>query len=201
VYQFGKEKDSGHSSSRFDSEIGVGTILRDGLLGIDIALKPVDFFYGFRVYKKYKTELFVGPNVEASYRIQLYPNLQMGHPLWLTSYSLAPQLIVNHTISEKRFLRFTTSSSVLALTSRRQKIDSHFFSLKFTDIVSDLHSNMQLGSFNQFNDTKLSIELFTKGEERNWAIGYVMNVLAYTEMPSFHNATHSLTFKRYNKWK
>ena len=199
-YEFGKETVSNHFKV-FNSEIGVGSILNDGLLGFDVTLKPVDYFHGFRMYEKHKTELFLGPNLNVSYRGQLFPNLQMGHLLWMTAYSLAPQIIVNRTISGERILRFTTSSSILALTSRPQKIDDHFFSLMLTDIVSDLHSNMQLGSYNMFHDTKFTIELFTKGTKNSWSIGYALNVLAYTQSPSFDNATHSLIIKRFNKWK
>jgi hypothetical protein len=201
VYQFGIEKATDDAFNGFNTEIGVGVIFRDGLLGIDIGLKPIDFLYALCIYSKNKTKLFLGPKIEASFRGQLYPDLQMGHLLWLTSYSLGPQMIVNHTISEKKYLRFTASSSLLVLTSRRQKIDDHFFSLKFTDIVADLRSKMQFGSFNSFNDTKLTLELIAKGAKRQWAIGYALSILGYTDTPSFQNATHSLTFKRFNKWK
>jgi hypothetical protein len=194
-YQYGIKKQKEKRLTDFHTELEIGTVFRQGLLGVNLHFKPVAYSYGVRINRTERTKVYAGAKVDWDYRFQIYPDLMMGHPLWMTSLILSPIIIVNHQISDDNSITFSISNSILGLTSRPEEIEPYFFSLRFKDVVSDLHSNIKFGSISNINDTKINLDYNLYRTKRCYSFGYEINYLNYGSNPFFKGLTHSIVFK------
>ena len=194
-YQFGINRQKEKRLTDFHCELEIGTVFRQGLLGAYLHFKPLAYSYMVKISRMERTKVYAGAKVDWDYRYQLYPDLQMGNSLWMTSLILSPIIVINHQISDKNSFTFSISNSILGLSSRPKEIEPHYFSLRFTDIVSDLHSNIQFGSISQINDFKINIDYNLCRTKRCYSFGYELDYLRYGSNPSFKNLTHSIAFK------
>ena len=194
-YRFGINKNKEKQLTDYHTEIEIGAVFRQGLLGTNLHFKPIAYSYGVQISRTERTKVYAGAKVDWDYRFQLYPDLQMGHSLWMTSLMMSPVIIVNHQISDNKSITFLISNSILGLTSRPKEIEPYYFSLRFTDIVSDLHSNIQFVSLSQINDTKVNLDFNFGSTKRCYSLGYAINYLNYSSNPFFNSLTHCIVFK------
>lgn len=194
-YLFGIKRHKEKRLIDIHAELEIGTVYRQGLLGANLHFKPVAYSYGVQINRSERTKVYAGAKVDWDYRFQLYPDLKMGHSLWMTSLMLSPIIVINHQISDNNSMTFSISNSILGFTSRTKAIEPYYFSLRFTDIVSDLHSNIQFGSMSHINDTKINLDYNIFGANRCYSFGYEMNYLNYSSNPFFKSLTHSIVFK------
>jgi len=194
-YQFGINNLKEKQLTDFHTELEIGTVFRQGLLGANLHFKPVAYSYGVKIIRTEYTKMYAGAKVDWDYRFQLYPDLQMGHSLWMSSLMLSPIIVINHQISDNNSMTFSISNSILGFTSRTKAIKPYYFSLRFTDIISDLHSNIQFGSISQINDTKINLDYNLFSAKRCYSFGYAINYLNYSSNPFFKSLTHSIAFK------
>jgi len=178
-----------------DMTLEIGIVFRQGLLGANLHFKPLVYSYGVQIYRTEHIKVYAGAKVDWDYRYQLYPDLQMGHSLWMTSLILSPIITINHQVSDNNSITFSISNSILGLTSRPKEIEPYYFSLRFTDIVSDVHSNIQFGSISQINDFKINFDYNLCRTKRCCSFGYEINFLNYSSNPFFKSLTHSIAFK------
>jgi len=194
-YQFGINRQKEKRLTDFHTELEVGTVLRQGLMGANLHFKPVAYSYGVEIIRTERTKVYAGAKVDWDYRFQLYPDLQMGHSLWMTSLTLSPNIVINHQISDNKSITFSISNSIFGLTSRPKEIEPYYFSLRFADIVSDLHSNIKFGSISQINEAKINLDYNFCSAKRCYSFGYAINYLNYSSNPFFKSLTHSIVFK------
>jgi hypothetical protein len=178
----------------YSAELGVGAVYRQGV-GMNWSLKPADLSYGFRLTRDSKAHAYLGPYALAVYKWQLYPELQSGHMFWFSSYELGPQLQISVPLEEK-LLDFKFSFSLASFNSRPEAVtEQYYYSLTFADFVKNPHSNMKLGSLNQYGHIRFMAQLSNPG--KNPALAYEFEYLSYRQAPEFKYMSHSIIFK----WK
>lgn len=185
-------------ATEYQAKLSLQGFEREGILGANLFFQPFSYFYGFQVEQGENRQVYVGPKVSAGYSLQVYPELQLGHVLWLTNFSLAPQALVRQHVGTN-WLQLKISAALVSVTSRPQNIEAYYFTLRFTDLVSKMHSNLRLSPFPQFSQTEFSADYQIQGSKRNWSVGYELNYLKYRNRPTFQALTHGATFKFISK--
>lgn len=198
TYGFAVQREHADHLSLFEAKLGVQGLQRQGLVGVNLLIQPLSYAYGFRLGNNPDRAVFLGPKVSAGYLLQLYPDLQMGHVLWMSNVSLAPQLTVQQRVGANRLI-VRLANSVVSLNSRPELIEPYYFSLRFTDLVRDLHSNLRVGTVGEFSQTDVAVEYRMAGRKRDWSIGYDLNYIRYAPTPDFQWLMHSATLRFYRK--
>jgi len=180
---------SDRSIFSYDAEIGFGANYNQGL-GLSWSFKPFDLFYGFRLNNNPDLVLTLGPYLSGYYKWQLYPELQSGHMLWFSSYEIGPEIWASIPL-ESRLLSISIASSLFSLNSRPQDSpETYFYSLTLNDFVSNVHSDMNLGSLNAFQHFDVQVAL--SGQNKRFRIGYEFEYLGYSNDPKYQYIIHSI---------
>lgn len=178
----------------FSPTLGVSILDNRGILGISVDISPINIYYGFIISNSADYKLYFGPLLKASYSLELYPNLQSGLDFWTTNFGLSPNLYFEYPKGEN-LLTANFAISGLSLTSRPPTSrDYYFFSLKVSEFISDLHTNMKIGSINRLFDTSFNLNYYF-GRSRTWGIGYSLNYLQYFDDPKIKMLNHGLNIK------
>jgi hypothetical protein len=188
-------RESNKNTLLYSTDIAFGANYSKGI-GFVWNFQPMDFYYGFRADKDKNTLLTLGPYISASYKWQLYPELQSGHMFWFTSYEVGPRLRLKKQVKNK-LIKISISNSLAGWTSRPQPAtETTFYTLNFADFFGKANSKMKFGSFNLFNHTDIEIEIAnTKGKKLSFA--YEFEYCGYYKEPEFSCIFHSLNLK----WK
>ncbi|MFP4528649.1 MAG: hypothetical protein ACLFQX_08880 [Candidatus Kapaibacterium sp.] len=167
------------------------------IIGLNLALTPIKVFYGWKTDWMDNITTYAGANFEAYYQLSLYPDLQMGHDFWITSYSVSPELRAYIPYRNDE-IEIKPSNSILGLVSRPDKEKPEYiFSLRTGDIISDLHSNFRAGSLNLFNNLYYEMNYIFDKDDPFLSVGYSFRFLNYFDEPEFDYLNHSLNFKYY----
>jgi hypothetical protein len=173
----------------YEAEIGFGANYNQGL-GMSWSFKPFDLFYGFRLNNNPDLALTLGPYLSGYYSWQLYPELQSGHMLWISSYEIGPEIWASIPL-KNRVLRVSLASSLLSLNSRPQTSpEVYFYSLTLNDFVRNVHSDMSLGSLKSFQH--LDIQVVISGLNKRFLIGYEFEYFGYSDDPKYQHMIHSI---------
>ena len=178
----------------YQAELGFGVNYNQGV-GMIWSLKPFDLYYGFSLNSNPAIQITLGPYLAGYYKWQLYPELQSGHMFWISSYETGPRMELSLPV-KNRILHISLSTSLVSLNSRPEYTsEQYYYSLTFSDFVSNPHTNMTLGSWNLFNHTDLRLELIQA--DKDFSIAYEFEYMGYFEAPAFSYIAHSINLN----WK
>ena len=173
----------------YQAELAFGANYNQGV-GMIWSLKPFDLNYSFSLNENADLPISLGPYLAGYYKWQLYPELQSGHMFWISSYELGPQIELSLPV-KKRVLHVTLSTSLLSLNSRPEyTTEQYYYSLTFSDFVSNPHSDMTFGSWNLFNHTDLRLELISP--DKGFSMAYEFEFMGYFDEPTFRYMAHSI---------
>lgn len=175
----------------YTPEINSGINFNKGI-GLAFSFTPVDLFIGRNLSIKKSRPFVFGAYTSVDYNWQLYPELQSGHMNWFTTIEFGPQIIFYLPI-KKRDFKIMISNSLAGFTSRpQQETESYFYSLRFSDFVSNAHSNFQFGTYNIFNHTNIVVELLP--DQKSFSMAYEFEYFGYFKAPKLSYINHSLNF-------
>ena len=173
--------------------IAFGPNYRNGL-GLNWHFKFVDFYYGYKICNKDNRSLYLGAYTSINYLLELYPEMQSGHMFWFTTMEIGPKLQWLLNFGERK-VTVKASTSVAGYTSRpEESTEQYFYSLNLGDIISDSHSNLQFGSFNNFNHTFLEVS-YANPVKNKLSLGYAFEYFGYYNAPTYSYLTHSILLK------
>jgi hypothetical protein len=153
--------------SRFETAIAAGAAMGEGTMGINLHLKPLDLAGGWPLVDDDDVSLYLGAYVAMNYYLQLFPELDEGRMFWFTFVDAGPRLILDRNIKNKPKFRFQVATSLGGLASRpagpedmgpQETDNTVYHELSAVDIISNIHSNLQPGSFNLLNHTDIELE-------------------------------------------
>lgn len=172
----------------YSADLAFGPGYRQGI-ALNWHLKPLDFFYGYKVNNEHK--IYLGGYISSNYQWQLYPELQSGHMLWFSSLEIGPRLHAMINLGKQK-VKLRVSNSLAGLSSRPSpSTEQYFYSLKFSDFIENPHSNIKFGTSNLMNHTNLKVELpNAKGKRLNLA--YEFDYMAHFKDTRVEYLTHSL---------
>ncbi len=183
------EKTTEKKTFIYAPEISLGANYNIGA-GLSLGFVPIDVFYGYQTDIIPSKPSILGAYFSTNYNWQFYPELQGGQMYWFTSIEIGPQFVLTLPV-RKTSLKFIFSNSVAGFTSRpKPQTESYFTSRKFSDFVSNAHSNLQFGSYNSFNHTYFEVELLRKDKKLSFA--YAFEYYGYYNEPGLNFVSHAI---------
>jgi len=187
-YEYSKKNKS--HILKYIADLGFGPDFGKGV-GLNWHFKPGDLYYGWNISGNDSYSLFLGPYTSVNYQWQLYPELQSGHMFWFTFIDFGPRLYSEFKLKSKR-IRITFSSAVAGLVSRPvPATESHFYSLSFSDFVTNPHKDLKFGSLDLIEHIDLGITLVNFNKKKMSA-GYGFQYFGYNDDPRLDYLTHSV---------
>jgi len=151
-------KQSNYGFSRYEAAIAAGAAFGGETMGVNLHFKPLDLGGGWPLVDNDDISLYLGAYVAMNYYLQIFTALEDGHVFWFTFIDAGPRLILDKNGKKQKF-RFQMANSVIGLASRPDGLeDTYYNDLHAFDIISNIHSNLQAGTFNLLNHTDLEVE-------------------------------------------
>jgi len=151
-------KQSIYGFSRYEAAIAAGAAMGGETMGFNLHFKPLDLTGGLPLVDDDDVSLYLGAYVAMNYYLQIFNELESGHVFWFTFMDAGPRLILDKNLNKQKF-RFQLANSVIGLASRPEGLeDTYYHDLHAFDIISNIHSNLQPGSFNRLNHTDFEVE-------------------------------------------
>lgn len=180
----------------YSADLAVGIDFSEGGAGLTLDFKPADVFYGFEIEAGSNKALYLGPYLAANYQWQLYPELQSAHMFWFTFIDAGPEVIYQTPLGDEE-IRIVFSNSIAGLASRPiPATETYFYSLDFSEFVSNAHENMEFGYFGLLNHSRLEIEWLNLNK-KGLSLGYAFEYFGYYENPDLNYLTHSIILHWY----
>jgi hypothetical protein len=174
----------------YSPEFGFGANYKKGI-GLMLSLRPVDMSYAWVISGHEGGSFSLGAYLVTDYHWQLYPELQSGHMFWFSSIEIGPHASWQTEWRDHQLL-FTLSNSIAGFNSRPEPAtETYYYSLRFSDFIKNALSNMQFGSFDLFNHTRLAIQ-FWPGSGRKLSYSYVFEYYGYYQEPGLDFITHGI---------
>ena len=186
-------KQNGKRVFSYTPNFAFGPNYRNGL-GLNWHFRLVDFTYGFQICKRENRTLYLGGYGAINYLLQLYPEMQSGHMYWFTTMEVGPKFYWNIKLNE-RLITISAGNSLMGFTSRPiAQTEQYYYSLNLGDIIKDINSNLEFGSYNKFNHTFFEID-YTNQSRSKIIIGYAFEYFGYYDAPTYSYMTHSIILK------
>jgi hypothetical protein len=158
AFGYNQLKQSIYGFSRYEAAFAAGAAFGGETLGINLHIKPLDLGGGWPLVDENDISLYLGAYVAMNYYLQIFTELEDGHVFWFTFIDAGPRLILDKNTKKQKF-RFQLANSVIGLASRPDGLeDTYYHDLHAFDIISNVHSNLQAGSFNLLNHTDFEFE-------------------------------------------
>lgn len=195
VGRYSFEKTTEKTTIIYNPEFSFGANFNKGV-GLAWGFIPIDFFIGSNINGSKSKPFIFGGYFLTNYNWQLYPELQSGQMFWFTSIEIGPQAIFSLPIKHRE-IKISLSNSLIGFTSRPiPATESYFYSLTFSEFVTNAHRNLKMGSYNLFNHANLEIVLLNKTKKR-LSLAYEFKYFGRYKESKLNYLIHSLNFK----WK
>jgi len=162
-------------------------------------ISPFNSHYAWKIKSNTNTKFYIGPSLNANWNIQNYPELHAGSILWMTSYELGFHFSSFIPVRGK-ILELSIQNSLLSMTSRTPKNgDPYYFTTQVGENITDIHGEMSIGFFNQYNQTEISATVNFMGKKRKSFLSYTFNFIGYFDNQSYTQIYHQLNYKWFLK--
>jgi hypothetical protein len=173
--------------SRYEAAMAAGAAMGGGTMGINLHIKPLDLAGGWPLFDDDEISLYLGAYVAMNYYLQVFSELDEGRMFWFTFLDAGPRLILDKNIKNKPKFRFQVATSLGGLVSRpvgpenggdQEPDHTAYHELTAVDIISNIHSNLQPGSFNLLNHTDIELE-WRHVNKMGLSVAYRMEYFGY----------------------
>jgi hypothetical protein len=164
--------------SRYEAVLSAGAAFSGETTGLNLQFKPLDLAGGWPLIDDDDISLYLGAYVAINYYLQIYPELESGHIFWFTFIDAGPRMILDKNFKKQK-IRFQFANSIVGLASRPDGLeDTYYHELHAVDIISNMHSNLQAGTFNLLNHTDLEVE-WRNLSKKGSSIAYCLEYFGY----------------------
>lgn len=155
----------------------------------------------FEIIKKNRLTYFVGPEIQLTYNLSLYPNWDESHLYWGSSLDLGIKNKLNLQITDKQKLAIDLGVSIFSVFSR-PKVDRQYKidDISLGGIIAGMHKNLESGTINKAISVILRGEYqFHTSEKITQAICYSYNYrrIKGNDGNPFQNSINKLGLKIY----
>ncbi len=151
-------KQSIYGFSRYEAAIAAGAALGGETMGFNLHIKPLDLAGGLPLVDDDDISVYMGAYAAMNYYLQIFTELDNGNVFWFTFIDAGPRVILERKLKKQKF-RFQLANSCIGLASRPEGFeDTYDQDPHAVDIISNIHSNLQPGSFNRLNHTDFEVE-------------------------------------------
>lgn len=177
----------------YKPEVAFGALFNRGMMGINLNFAPIDFSGITSVYQKDNHSLRLGMNFATNYSYQVYPSQHSSQLFWFGEIGIAPLIEYNYQWKQSK-IKVYLQNSIVGFVSHTESVSPYFYSFKFSDFFIQPNQNMQFGSFDKYNHTRILVEYIPATfQKHSFAVG-----LNYID--SYFNA-HFQSLNYYLQWK
>jgi hypothetical protein len=192
-YIYGITWETGGSEITYQPSLDFGIAWTREMTAYKIGVSIVNVTWYMPIYQNDGHMLRAGAHFAGNYNYQLYPDLHGGHLFWASEIGLSPVLKYQYQFNNSR-IAGTLQNSLLGFVSHTEHNEPYFYSFKASDFFIRPHTNMEFGSFNNYNHTKLSLE-FTPNIEKIHSFLYEFDYLGIWYDTKYQQINHSLIWK------
>jgi hypothetical protein len=191
-YRYGLQWKMNDHEILYQPKLGVGLASKRGMIGGQIHIAPVNVTWTMPFYEQNGHTIKGGLNFITDYNYQYY-ELHDGPLFWNSEIGFSPVMEYSYQWDDKR-INANLQNSLLGFTSRRQGYDPYFWSFTWKGFVVDPHKNLQFGSFNDYNHTKVSLE-FVPNIFKMHSFSYEFDYLGFFYGYRFDRINHNLLWR------
>ena len=193
----------------YQPKLGFGIVFNNvmmgeegGMKGYQANISPVNvswiapFPRNWPFYEHSGHAIKLGLNFAMNYSYQAYLDLHGGNMFWASEIGFSPIIQYQYQWNNKR-IGIGLQNSLFGFTSHTQKKDLyfyHFFALNAPDWFKKPHEDMQLGSFNKYNHTNVSIE-FSPNIQKRHSFLYEFDFFSTFYGMQFKRMNHNIIWK------
>jgi hypothetical protein len=180
------------------TKLGLGLAFNRGMIGGQIHIAPVNVTWTMPFYEQNGHTIKGGFNFITDYNYQYY-ELHDGPLFWNSEIGFSPVVGYGYQWDNERTqvrsrVNASLQNSLFGFTSRRQGYDPYIWSFTWKDFVVDPHKNLQFGSFNDYNHTKVSLE-FVPNIFKMHSFAYEFDYLGFFYGYRFDRINHNLLWR------
>jgi hypothetical protein len=183
----------GGSEITYQPSLDFGVAWCHEMTGYKIGISPVNVTWDMPIYQNNGHSLNVGTNIALNYNYQLYPDLYGGHLFWASEIGLSPVIKYQYQFNNSLIVG-SLQNSLLGFVSHTEINEPYFYSFKASDFFVRPHTQMEFGSFNNYDHTKLSIE-FIPNVEKIHSFLYEFDYFGIWHDTKFQQINHNLFWK------
>jgi hypothetical protein len=181
----------------YQPELGLGAAFSRGMTGAGIKIAPVNVTWTKPFFQSDEHTVTGGVNFVTDYNFQAYPYLHDPHLFWTGEIGLSPVLRYHYQWDSRR-IDVGVQNSLLGFTSHTQGYDPVFcpsdYLLDIKSYFVKPHENMQFGSFNKYNHTRISLEFFPDISKTH-SFAYEFDYFASFYGSQFRRLNHNIIWK------
>ena len=172
-------------------------------MGVNLHLKPLDLAGGWPLVDDDDISLYLGAYVAMNYYLQVFSEMDDGRMFWFTFVDAGPRLILDKNTNNRPKFRFQVATSLGGLASRPEGPENSadqepdhtaYHELTAMDIISNIHSNLQPGSFNLLNHTDIELE-WRHVNKMGLSVAYRMEYFGYFQAARLDYLVNSICIR------
>jgi hypothetical protein len=192
-YIYGVAWKIGEAELAYQPNLDFGIAWSYEMTGYKIGISLVNVTWDMPIYQNDEHTLKAGANFAGNYNYQLYPDLHGGHLFWASEIGLAPVIKYQYKFNDRRIV-CSLQNSLFGFVSHTEENKPYFYSFKASDFFIRPHENMKFGSFNNYNHSKMSMELIPNIKKIHSFL-YEFDYLGIWYNTKFQQANHSLVWR------
>jgi hypothetical protein len=180
-FTYSSERQNDRLLIDYQARISMSVVMTRDILAPSFNLVPVRFGTLFNTGPM--KHFLIGPYLVAEYNYELYPDLQSGYSFWFTHFSMGAAATGWFSFGKHR-IDLSLFTTVFGFTSRQPVYDDpYFYDLSFSDVIKDLHQDLQFGSWGKYNQTEFEIR-WKPDKHSRMAFAYLLQYYGYFDEPS-----------------
>ena len=191
-YRYGLKWEINEHEILYQPKLGAGFVFNRGMRAVQIHFAPVDLTWTMPFYENGRHSISGGANFITDYNYQFY-ELHDGPIFWNTEIGLSLAIRYAYQWNNKR-INVGLQNSLFGLTSHRQEYDPYLWSFTWKDFVVYPHNDLNFGSYNNYNHTKVFTE-FVPNISKKHSFAYEFDYLGIFYGNSFHRINHNLIWR------
>jgi hypothetical protein len=156
-YRYGLQWKINDHEILYQPKLGAGIGFNRGMMGERIHFAPIDVTWTMPFYESGGHTIRGGANFITDYNYQFYELLDAAI-FWNAEIGISPAIRYSYQWDNKR-ISVGMQNSLIGFTSHRQGYDPYFWSFTWKDFVVNPHKDLKFGSFNNYNHTKVSLDI------------------------------------------
>jgi len=176
----------------YQPKLGVGIAFNRGMIGAQVHFAPVNVTWTMPIFDRDGHTIRGGVNFITDYNYR-YSQLIDAPIFWNSIFGFSPVIKYSYQWDNKR-INANLLNSLFGFTSRRDSYDPYDWSFTWRDFVINPHKDLRLGSFKNYNHTKISME-FVPNIDNIHSFVYEFDYLGFFYGYRFDRINHNLLWR------
>jgi len=191
-YRYGVQWTIKTHEIQYQPRLGLGVGFNRKMIGYQIHFSPINVSWTMPVYEQNGHTLNVGANIITDYNYQHY-DLHDSPLFWTNETGISAIIRYRYQWNNKS-IGIVVQNSFFGFTSHFQRYDPYFWGVTVKDFFVKPHTDMKLGSYNNYNHTNVSFE-FVPNTLKKHSFLYEFDYLGFYYGNRFGRINHNLIWR------